>query len=218
MKRMCLSVYAAIAEPMPRGVANQLDARGVAKEVVNELALNRVRMLLIDEAGGLSVRDVRALMLIGNVAARMGHRIQIVLIGMDDLPRKVKKLPQIDRRVHAWVPFRAYSVEDTYDLLARLYPHFRALDPDDRAQWRQVTYVHKVCGGRPGLVVPFISLVELARTKLNWGRIDLELLESVHALRNEYELELLRQSGFGAQRERKTRRDGRGETQDGGAE
>jgi hypothetical protein len=117
-------------------------------------------MVLVDEAGTLSLEAIRGMVLVGNIARNMNYPLSLVFIGMDDLPTKVEHLPQVDRRFVEWCYFEAYSLSDTAKLLAELHPHFAQLDLKNPKHYEQIECVYELLGGFPGLIVPFLQKLE----------------------------------------------------------
>ena len=79
---------------------------------------------------------------------------------MDDLPHKLKELPQIRRRVHQWHYFEAYSLEETWSLLKNMHPYFATLDKSNKDHQAQISFLHETYGGYPGLLMPIINQLD----------------------------------------------------------
>lgn len=197
MKRVCLSLHTEIGGRLDEGYARRADDKDVALLIVQELKLRGIGIVVLDEAGGLTVDAIRGLMLVLNVARRLNHPLLIVLVGMDDLPKTLKKLPQISRRVTGWVFFEPYKQVDTYNFLTKVHPHFESLDRGDPSQWAQVEFIHRISAGLPGHIVPFLNKVDRSMRALDHTRIDLQLLKTVYTIRHDDEIAAVNASGFG---------------------
>jgi hypothetical protein len=159
-KRALRSLYNAVTGMLlDEGVYGRNTAEELADLIVQSAKRRRVQLAFVDEAGLLSIDAVSGLVLVADKAKQAGWLLNIVLIGMDDLPEKLseKKRPQIFRRVHDWCYFREYDVDQTADLLRELHPHFMALDLDSITDWEQIKFVHEISGGLSGFIVQFLS-------------------------------------------------------------
>jgi len=164
--------------PFSQGVFKRYEVEGLAELVVKACMRKNIRMLLIDEAGCLSLGAIRGMILVRDIAENLSWALSLVFIGMDDLPIKMELLPQISRRVHAYCYFDEYDVDETKRLVASLYPHFR----DDRVAAsvinEEVQFIHKTCGGIPGRIVTFLEQVHAWARDMN-APLDLRLLQAV---------------------------------------
>jgi hypothetical protein len=136
---------------------------------------------------------LRGLCRLRDEAESRGWPFLIVLIGMDDLPKRVKKNAQVRRRVHAWCYFKPYSLQDTWTLLAGLHPHFAALDRTSEEARAQVEFIHHTvaaaplddddasAGALPGKIVPFLKKLD-AEVRSSGRSVTLTLLRAVHLL------------------------------------
>ena len=156
MKRVIRSVYQATVAKLDEGLYRQSPSEDLALHLVKGLRAKNIQMLMVDEAGLLRVEGLRALVTIRDVAEHQDWPLSIVLIGMDSLPADIGRLPQIQRRVHEWCYFEPYSLEDTYELLIGLDPQFASVDLAVPAQRDMIEFIHKVSGGLPGLLAPFL--------------------------------------------------------------
>jgi len=147
----------------------------------------------VDEAGTLSLEAIRGLCLIRDIAANEDWTLTIVFIGMDDLPDKLVKIPRIHLRLLDTCHFTQYEVEDTWRLLEKLHPYFAKLDPKSKAHREQVETIHEMCGGLPGLIVPYVHKLSYRLQSLK-GEVDLLFLRAVHELSNESMMNALKES------------------------
>lgn len=182
MKRGIRSLYHATMGKLPEAAYRQCPSEDLAAQLVHGLQAKNIQMVLVDEAGLLSLDAIRGMVLVRDVAEISGWTLTLVFIGMDDLPTTMEKLPQIRARIHEWCHFKPYSSEETHSLLAALHPHFAGLDferPEDRAE---IEFVHQQTGGLPGLIVPFLRRLSSREREMDYP-IDLSLLRAVHLLR-----------------------------------
>ncbi|MFN8665919.1 MAG: ATP-binding protein [Gemmatimonadaceae bacterium] len=166
MKRVMRSVYHAVIAKLDEGLYRQLPSEALALHVVNGLRAKNIQMLMVDEAGLLGVEGLRGLVTIRDVAEHNEWPLSIVLIGMDNLPADIHKLPQILRRVHDWYCFEPYSVEDTYELLVGLEPQFVSFSPKTPEGRRIIALIQSICGGLPGLLAPFLRKLQFNQKHL----------------------------------------------------
>lgn len=166
MKRVMRSVYHAVVAKLDEGLYRQLPSEALALHVVNGLRAKNIQMLMVDEAGLLGVEGLRGLVTIRDVAEHNEWPLSIVLIGMDNLPADIHKLPQILRRVHDWYCFEPYSVEDTYELLVGLEPQFASFNPKTPEGRRIIALIQSICGGLPGLLAPFLRKLQFNQKSL----------------------------------------------------
>jgi hypothetical protein len=157
MKKGVKSLYYATLGRLDEGIYRHDPVESLAAQLVYGLQRKNIQVILIDEAGTLSLEAIRGMVLVGNVAKNMGYPLSLVFIGMDDLPTKVQHLPQVEKRFVEWCYFEAYTLEDTGNFLAKLHPHFKDFDLDDPKQREQVECIYEMCGGFPGLIMPFLK-------------------------------------------------------------
>jgi hypothetical protein len=155
MKRGIRSLYCGVDCRMDEGIYKSYLPEELAADLVHYLKKMNIQLIFVDEAGCLSVNAIRGLVLVSDTARIMQWNMTIVLIGMDDLPVKLTKLPQVERRVTDWCYFKPYALKDTHKLLAALHPHFTQLDLTNIKHREQVEYIHDAYQGLPGSIVPF---------------------------------------------------------------
>ncbi|HNV75875.1 MAG TPA: ATP-binding protein [Gemmatimonadaceae bacterium] len=181
MKRVIRSVYQATVAKLDEGLFRQSPSEDLALHVVKGLRAKNIQMLMVDEAGLLKVEGLRALVTIRDVAEHHGWPLSIVLIGMDNLPADIARLPQIARRVHEWCYFEPYVLEETYELLAGLDPQFAKLRLDVPAQRDMIAFIQEISAGLPGLLAPYLRKLHYNQSMLG-GPLSLTLLRAVHML------------------------------------
>jgi hypothetical protein len=160
MKQGVKSLYYATLGRFDEGIYRHDPTESVATHLVHGLRRKNIQMIFIDEAGTLSLEAMRGMVLVGDIAKNMNYPLSLVFIGMDDLPTKVRHLPQVDKRCVEWCYFEAYSLNDTANLLAELHPHFGRLDFNNPKHYEQVKCIYDLMGGFPGLIVPFLRKLE----------------------------------------------------------
>jgi hypothetical protein len=137
--------------------------------------------VFIDEAGELSLDAINGMVLVRDTAVSMGWTLTLVFVGMGDLPTKLEERRRISGRVTEWCYFVEYDLEDTWNLLANLHPHFAGLDQKNEEHREQVSFLRETYGGLPGQLIAFIQRMEY-RLKEHRGEIDLRFLRAVHLL------------------------------------
>jgi hypothetical protein len=181
MKRGVQALYSAAISSMSETIYRQRHTEAMAAILVDGMRARNQRIALVDEAGLMSVDALSGLVLVRDVAENEGWPITIVLIGMDDLPTKLRKRPQVVNRVHEWCYFKPYSLEETHELLAALHPHFASLDLSVATHRQEVEFLHETYGGLPGLLVPYLRRLTYRQTELGVP-ISLNVLRAVHLL------------------------------------
>ena len=182
-KRAIRSVYDAVGLNLPEGDYNSMTVEGLATTLVEFLRLQRIEMIFADEAGLVSFEAIGGLVTLLNVAKNMGWRLTVILIGMDDLPIKLKRRQQTDRRAYEWIHFHPYGLEDTIRLLKVMHPHFEQLDEHSDDGKEQFEYMHKITGGLPGYMFPFICRFDYRwRGFKDLQPINTAFLQRVHML------------------------------------
>lgn len=182
MKRGVKSLYfAALRMSLDEGVYQRDPLEAIAVRLVHELQKRRIQMIFIDEAGGLSIDAIHGMVLVRDTAQSMGWTLTLVFIGMDDLPVKIEERRQIAGRVNEWCYFVEYDLDDTWNLLAELHPHFAGLDRNNEEHREQVSFLRETYGGLPGQLVPFVRRMEYRLLDYR-GEIDLRFLRAVHLL------------------------------------
>ena len=179
MKKGIKSLYYATLGKIDEGVYRHAPTEDLAKQLVHGLRRKNIQVVLVDEAGTLSQDAIRGMMLVANVAKNTHHLLSLVFIGMDDLPTKVQHLPQVDKRFVEWCYFAAYGPRETAKLLAQLHPHFAQLDQKNPAEYEQFECVYEMCGGFPGLIVPFLRKLDRYQQQER-QEITIKYLRTVH--------------------------------------
>lgn len=178
-KKGLKSLFNATLGRIDEGLYIQQPPEAIANSLVRGLMKKNIGLILIDEAGNLSLDAIRGMIMVYDAAYNLNHPLSLIFIGMDDLPVKVTQLPQIEGRIHEWCFFEPYKLKDVADLLAQLHPHFAGFDLDNLAQREQVELIYDLYGGFPGLIVPFIKKLEHQQSR-NPEPINTKYLKSIH--------------------------------------
>lgn len=179
MKKGVRSLMHAALGRVDESLYRRLPTEDLAQQLVHALRRRRVQMIFIDEAGCLTLDAIRGMVTVRNIAENQKWRLSLVFIGMDDLPRKMTQLPQINYRVHEWCYFKPYDFEETWKLLAALHPYFAGLKKENSEHEDQVKFIHEHYGGVPGQIVPFMRKLN-ARINESDRNVDMLLLQAVH--------------------------------------
>jgi hypothetical protein len=122
--------------------------------------------------------------LVRDIAENEGYALTIVFVGMDDLPQKMTRLPQVHRRVKEVCYFSQYNLDETWALLKELHPYFAGLDGSKSPHREQVEAVHEFCLGLPALIVAFVQKLDYRLTNYK-GEVDTKFLRAVYELTNQ---------------------------------
>lgn len=151
------SLYYGVGCKLDEGMYRTHLPEELAADLVHFLKKMNIQIIFVDEAGCLSLDAIRGIVLVSDTARLIGLTLTIVLIGMDNLPTKVKRSPQVERRIHEWCYFKPCTLEETLKLLAALHPYFASLSLTTTPNIEQISYVHEACKGMPGALVPFVG-------------------------------------------------------------
>lgn len=174
-------VFVAMGTTLSDGEYRFRQAHELADDAVEIARRKRIKVFFVDEAGNLSTNAIRGIVTIRDRSVKVGWPISFIFIGMDDLPQKLIALPQIQRRVHPWVYFEQYSLDETWVLLSKLHPHFSSLTKKNEEHVAQVKFIYETFGGYPGSIVPFLTDLDSAM-KAHQGEVNEKFLRSVHYL------------------------------------
>lgn len=173
-KKGLKSLYNSALSKIDDGLYQHDPSETIAQQLIFGLAQKNIQLIFIDEAGNLSLDAIRGMLMAYDAAKNLDHRLSLVFIGMDDLPTKVLKLPQVKGRIHEWCYFEPYKLDGLADLLEKLCPHFFAADDKNPKIAENVECIYELCGGFPGLVIPFLRKLE------RYQRIDPEELTTTY--------------------------------------
>lgn len=151
----------------------------LAQLIIHGLKLRRREMIFVDEAGLYSPEALRALVLVSDWAKKLGFRLTLVLIGMDNLERSIRQIVQIDRRVGDWICFETPSEEETFQMLRLYSPLFEDRDPEDEETAELVKWIHDRHSGLPGSIMHFMDRVE---SKIGKRTLNLRFLNVVYQI------------------------------------
>lgn len=180
-KRAIRSLYTAAGAVLDEGIYNRYPPEELAAEFIEFIKMRRIKMIFVDEAGLLSIEAIGGLVTVLDVSRHMEHPLTIVLIGMDDLPIKIRRRPQINRRVFEWCTFTPYGFDDTVRMLRVMHPHFAALDLENPEHRAQFDFVHEASNGLPGFMSCFIERLDY-RLQGRIGEITPTFLRTIHLL------------------------------------
>jgi AAA domain-containing protein len=156
MKRGVRLLYVNVLGPLDNGFyrSSRLPDE-IAEQVVIGYEKNGIQLVFADEAGNLSLNAIRGMVIVSDKAKHRGWDLTIVLLGMDDLPRKLEILPQIRRRVNDLIYFKPYTLAETKKLLAALHPYFGTLEDKNKSHRHQLETIHEKYEGLPGYLTQF---------------------------------------------------------------
>jgi hypothetical protein len=176
------SLYEKVLDiPMDPGVYWRKTSEALARMLVRELKARNIQMVLIDEIGYISIDAMRGMILVWDVAIEMDWPFSIIFIGMDDMAAKITGNNQMNGRFQEWCYFREYDVKVTWSILREVHPYFKKLDHLKTDDEGQVQFIHDICGGLPGFIIPFVHRLEAFQLKTS-GKIDMEMLRTVHLM------------------------------------
>lgn len=104
---------------------------GMTTELVEHFRLYGTRLLILDEAGTQSAEQLRGITGIADAARRTGVPLTILLVGMDELPKKLYTKAQVKRRVRGWEIFNDWPREDLEALVLAHSPVLSAIRETD---------------------------------------------------------------------------------------
>ena len=194
MKKGIRSLYqGALHSQLDEGFYRNNPPEAIADLLVHGLRRKRIQLIVIDEAGCLSLDAIRGMTLVRDIAESQGYTLTIVFVGMDDLPQKMNILPQVRYRIKEWCNFSQYTLDETWALLKELHPYFTSLDGSKAAHRERVEVVHELCLGLPGLIVPFVRKFDYRLTNLK-GEVDVRFLRAVYELTNKSMMAALKEA------------------------
>jgi hypothetical protein len=193
------SLYHATIGPMDEGVYRTFPLEAVAEIVVHGLRRMGYQIIFVDEAGRLSVDALDGFVLVSDTAGNMKWPLTIVLIGMDDLPVKIKLNERINSRVHQKICFEPYKLHETWDLLAALDHYFAGLDRKKSKDKEQVALIHELTGGNPRAITSFVG--RFIGMRQGHPNIDpLVIIRSAHMQPTREEMRMREDMGFSSKK------------------
>lgn len=161
-KPLWVSILRAVERPIGARLARTSDDEDLLTRLVMVLRTERVLVLFIDEAGALSDAGLRGVADLHDHAHRSGWPLKTILIGMDELPERVRSQPQLNGRCESWVFFSGLKKKEVACLLADHIPEFlKGLDPQEEAVL--VDELAKFTRGRPGDLMKFVLRLRASR-------------------------------------------------------
>jgi type II secretory pathway predicted ATPase ExeA len=206
------SLYHATIGPMDEGVYRAFPLEAIAETIVHGLRRVGYQIIFVDEAGRLSLNALDGLVLISDTAGIMKWPLTIVLIGMDDLPIKIKLNERINSRIHQKVCFEPYKLDETWDLLAALDQYFADLNRNKSKDKEQVALVHELTGGNPRAITSFVG--RFIGMRQGHPNIDpMVVIRSAHVQPSREEMRMREDMGFSHKKKSKKKgsKRGRGE-------
>jgi Cdc6-like AAA superfamily ATPase len=173
-KKGLKSLYNAALGRIDEGLYRSDPVETIVEQLIFGLKRKNIQQVFVDEAGNLSLEAIRGILMAYDSAKNHEHPLSIIFVGMDDLPTKVMKLPQVKGRIHEWCYFEPYSLDQVTDLLAKLNSHFADLELNKTKLLEQVECIYEMCGGYPGLIIPFLRKLE------RYQKIDSEEITTVY--------------------------------------
>jgi hypothetical protein len=181
MKRGIYALWCAVMnDTLSGGELRQRQERDLAMEIVDQLRLDRVQVLVVDEAGTKNEKEIRGLSLVCDLAGEMEWPLTLLLVGMDDLAHKVDSIPALVSRrryVHVFTPWDAAAC---LTFMTHRSPAFKARVAAGDAEVPGALHaIMKLAGGRlreiesllPELDVrlkPQASLKEVVAMIIDW--------------------------------------------------
>jgi hypothetical protein len=179
MKRGIKSLYTEVIGPLEDRVYWRFTEEGLAAEVVKTLQRKKIQLLFVDEAGTLSADEIRGMVSVWDMSQRARWPFTLILIGMDDLPTKIRKYEQVRNRISRWCYFEPYDLDAFWEVLAALNPHFAGLDGRKRDHREQVEVLHEECGGLIGKAIPFLTRFSALSQTLPQEELGLDFLRAI---------------------------------------
>jgi Cdc6-like AAA superfamily ATPase len=127
-KKGLKSLYNATVGRIDEGSYRTDPTETIAETLVYALKRKNIQKVFIDEAGNLSLDAIRGIMMAFDAAKSIDHNLSLIFIGMDDLPTKMTKLPQINGRLSEWCYFEKYTLEEIATFLKELHSYFAEVD------------------------------------------------------------------------------------------
>lgn len=149
------SLWHASVGTLDEGVYRRETPESLARLLVKGLAKRNIELICVDEAGLLSLSAIRGMVLVRDTAKNLDRTLSLVFIGMDDLPHKLDRHPQVSGRVHEWVNFDPHELDETEALLNSLGKPFKGLSLEDSDDRKVIEWIHDRFEGIPGDIVPF---------------------------------------------------------------
>jgi hypothetical protein len=166
---------------LPSGIYSGASLEELAIMVIDEAKKRRIQMFFVDEAGLMSADAVRGMMFVCDIAKRMNWHLTMVLIGDNDLPKKIISVPAVERRITGWIHFKQYDFDGTCQILRVLHPHFESLNYEVAEDQEKLELMHEVCEGLPARIVHFLNHLDY-HLKISPCSIDLRFLRTIHLL------------------------------------
>lgn len=170
------AIYTFVLGPVPSTLFQRQSEHEVCRKIVAAMRARGTQVLLLDEAGSLAAEEMRGLAMLMNVAREEGWLLTIVLIGMDELPKTVTSLPQLETRVIQWVWYEPLDQDDWDHVVRELLPEFRGAKFSSIRSWSRRQF-----GGTLRDAIKWIRhLRQRAEdSELEMDQVDLEFCKAV---------------------------------------
>jgi hypothetical protein len=182
-KKGLKSLYNATIGRIDEGSYRTDPIESIVENLVYGLKRKNIQKVFIDEAGNLSLDAIRGIMMTYDAAKSIDHNLSLIFIGMDDLPTKVTKLPQINGRINEWCYFEKYTLKEIAVFLKEFHPYFTNLDFKKAKSLELVECIYELYDGFPGLIIPFLNKVE-NYLQINPQTLTVKILRMVHMRTN----------------------------------
>lgn len=156
-KQAIRALYHATLGRLDEGVYRSSSPEDLAQLVIHGLDRRAIEMIFVDEAGLYSLEAIRGLVLVVDWARRLGHRLTLVLIGMDDIECTIGSNPQVNNRVADWVCFEPPNREELFKLVQRTSSIFTDRTLDDPSTVELLEWLERTFSSLPGLILPFLD-------------------------------------------------------------
>lgn len=157
-KRGIRALYEGIVGIMDERVYRDRMPEALAALTVDALIQRRIQLVMVDEAGTLSVSEIRGMAAVYDEAIARGFPLVLTFIGMDDIGNKLSALPQVKERVQAWCAFEPYAREEVRAFLRAMSLTLRTVDAECLDMAAELVW--KQYGGVPGRVAIFCRYLE----------------------------------------------------------
>lgn len=180
-KKAIRSLWHATVGNLDEGLYRQGTPESLARLLVKGLAKRNIELVCVDEAGLLSLPAIRGMVLVRDTAKNLDRTFSLVFIGMDDLPQKLDRHPQVSGRVHDWINFDPHELEETAALLASMGAPFNGLSLQNDDDREVIEWIHNRFDGIPGKVVPFCRRAGPRLAQLGW-KLSVENCKATHQI------------------------------------
>jgi DNA polymerase III delta prime subunit len=181
-KRGLKSLYeGAFHTPLNHGVYLRSSPESLTIYILEMFRANSIQLLFVDDADFISEQIIKAILFLQNMAERFGQILGVVFIGTKILTQKLEQMSSEYWRIKGWFFFQEYDLNDTWEMLARLHPHFSTLHQSNKEHRCQVEFLQETFGGYPARLVAFLGRMDYCLPAYE-RTIDERFLRIVHKL------------------------------------